>query len=240
MRSVLASVLLAAIVACGGGDDTGKKDAMTPVDAGPDAFCGNDFFYTGEYVDWDSSANAFLGIFNATLSVEGDTTTRNMTHTPPNGRFLLCVTNGTDPVMDLTPDPTDGGSDGSDVYLPGVALAKHQVLGTGSLTSMRSMRMSRVATMFEQIGSAYDPAKGQLFVHQTNTLGELSITGGHAPTQAYGSSESWAEGDIGSYVFFPNVETTTVQLTSAESAAVGTGSYAVAPGKITYVELTAP
>lgn len=229
--------------ACGGGGGGGTIDAPhvdAPAEAIGDAFCGADFFYTGEYVDWDSSdTGEFLGIFNATWAVENDSASRNTAHTAPNGRFLLC-TAPQDTITDITPDPTNGGSDGSDVYLPGVALGKHQVLARIPLTSARSMRMSRVATMFAQIGSAYDPAAGQVFVHQTNTTGTLSLSAAHAATQAYGDTMSWSAGDSGTYVFFPNVATGTATLTSSDTAAIGTGAFPVAAGKITYLEVAAP
>jgi hypothetical protein len=105
------------------------------------------------------------------------------------------------------------------------------------------MRMSRVATMFYEIGTVYDPTAGQLFVHTTNTTGELSITGTHAATQAYGDAMAWSPGDTGTYVFFPNIALgsgASVTLSSTDTTAIGTGTIPLDAGKLTYVEIVAP
>ena len=247
-RTLLLFAALPAAVGCSD-PPSGLRDAhvdAVPIDAPPDAFCGANLFYTGEYVDWDSSDAQFLGIFNATWAVADDTTSRPVAHTAPNGRFLLCINSGTDPSITITPDPTNTGSNGSDTYLPGVALAKHLQIASGIITSTRSMRLSRAASLFQQIGdgtSAYDAAKGQLFVHASGSAVAvaLSISAASLAPQAYGIGEAWAAGSAGTYVYFPNIELTGPTVTlSAASAIDGTGDLPISAGHLTYVEVEAP
>src|SRR6185369_17722652 len=79
MKRVAIVVVLAAC-----GDDGG----MATVDAPPDP-CMPDMQFTGELVDWDSTATTFKGIFGAKFALESDPSKSTMT--APNGRFILCV-----------------------------------------------------------------------------------------------------------------------------------------------------
>ena len=246
MNRLLLSSAISFAVACGGGDSPVGGDAHVdaPIDTGSpaDAFCGAKTLFTGEYVDWDSSAARFLGIFDAAFSVEGGSGAHASEHTPPNGRFILCLdaaANGT--LVDIAPgSDSDMGSGGA--YLPGVAIAEKAVIAAIPFSSARSFTEARRATMFTQIGTAYDPAKGQLFVHLTNTTATLAISATHDMTQAFGASETWAAGTTGTYVFFPNVNLSggpTVTLTGTPAVSGG-GAFPVAAGKLTYLEVTGP
>jgi len=105
--SILVSVLAAGAAACGGSsgsDDTtatsGDTDADTdtdtgdPTDAGPDAFnlCPGQVTLTGDYIDWDSTDDQFLGVASAEVSPVDSPGDAVMT--APNGRSVLCVEGG--------------------------------------------------------------------------------------------------------------------------------------------------
>ncbi len=246
MSRLWLSCAISFAVACGGDDSPAGGDAHVdaPIDTGSpvDAFCGAKTLLTGEYVDWDSSAAQFLGIFDAAFSVEAGSGAHASEHTPPNGRYILCIdaaASGT--LVDITPgSDSDMGSGGA--YLPGVAIAEKAVVAAIPFSSARSFTAARRATMFTQIGEAYDPTKGQLFVHLTNTTATLAISANHAATQAFGASETWAAGTTGTYVFFPNVDVSvdpTVTLTGTPTVSGG-GTFPVAAGKLTYVEVAGP
>ena len=216
---------------------------MTPPSTRPRSTrcAGAALLYTGEYVDWDSSDASFLGIDNATVTVEGDAGSAITEKTPPNGRLTFCLQTTTNPLISFTPDPTDTG----DPYLPGLAFANELVFKAGGQASSRSMRASRVVTMFQQIGSAFDPTKGQLVVHTTNTAATLSISQAHDAVQAYDTNGNWSAGSAGEYVFFPNIATTgTVSLTASDTTLLGLGSIPVTgdgsgSGHLTYAEVLA-
>ena len=229
---LLSAGLFAALAGCS--DHPGGPDAPHG-DTGVDSRCGADLFYTGEYVDWDSNDTQFLGIFNAAWSVEGDAT--RISHTAPNGRFELCLAHANGTLVDATPDVTAGSNKD---YLPGVVVVEQAVVASGVITSTRSFTSARRDTLFQQIGEAYDSTKGQLFVHLTNTTATLSISGAHAATQAY-TNPTWAAGDTGTYVFFPNITLAggTVTLT-ASTPVSGAGTIPLTAGKLTYVEVAAP
>jgi hypothetical protein len=139
------SLFLALAAACGddGGSDTvdGAVDAdAAPADAagdsGPDAFvrCPGEVFFTGEYIDWDSTLTAFDGVENTDVTERGNPT--NTDETSPNGRFELCVASGTDGDFDLTqPD---------DAYLP-LIYARDEDGGTPTI---RGVKPARAATLF--------------------------------------------------------------------------------------------
>ena len=243
---LLCAVTASFATACGGDDAPAGGDAHVdaPVETGPavDAFCGTRSLFTGEYVDWDSSDASFHGIFDAAFSVEGGSGAHASETTPPNGRFILCIdaaANGT--LVDITPgSDSDMGSGGA--YLPGVAIAENAVISVIPFSSARSFTEARRASMFTQIGQPFDAAKGQLFVHLTNTTATLAISAAHATPQAYGASETWAAGTTGTYVFFPNVDLSggpTVTLTGTPVVSGG-GTFPVTAGKLTYLEVTGP
>src|SRR5262245_9980480 len=102
-------------------------------DGGPDAppdtseMCGaTAVYFTGEYVDWDSSAIGFLGIFDATLTVRGDATRTD--RTSPNGRWELCLANDPMVLVDVVPQ---GG------YVAGTIVVVKDVLGANGTFSLR-------------------------------------------------------------------------------------------------------
>jgi hypothetical protein len=211
-----------------------KPDAQidSPPDSPPDAFsCPASRFFTGEYVDWDSTTNTFCGINQATFQVTGDAT--RIDHTNPNGRFQLCLAVPQATRVDITPPttPSECLVPTSTYTMPGLTIADPAVIATGELFSLRDFTVARQATL----GVTLDAAKGHVFVHVDKTAQPVSLSASSDPGQAW-SGTAWAAGTQGSNVFFSNVTagTTTVSMTGG---AVGTGSVPVEAGKITYLTL---
>jgi hypothetical protein len=198
----------------------------SPPDSGP---CPSARFFTGEYVDWDSTDSVFCGIYMGTFAISGGPSD----HTNPNGRFQLCLAAAQPTRVDITP-PTGASmcqpSPGS-YAMPGLAMADPAVIATGEVVSMRDFTAERTATL----GVTLDGAKGHVFVHVDKTAQPVTISSASDAAQAW-SGTAWAAGNQGINVFFPNaaVGNTTVSMTGG---AVGTGSVPVEAGKITYVTL---
>jgi len=70
------------------------------------------------------------------------------------------------------------------------------VILAGGFWSGRGFTMTR---------QAVDPAKAQVFVHVNGTPRQVSLAAMHGPAQAR-MTESWALGDTGQDVFFPDVD----------------------------------
>src|SRR5687767_1270856 len=138
MRRLAVLVMLAACGACG--DDGGST-----VDAPPDQ-CAPDMQFTGEFVDWDSTASAFVGVPGAKLTLQSDATKTTMT--APNGRFIMCI-----PIADglVTVEPMTGSD-----YLPGTIVVKKDIVAFDYMLSYRGLKMARSAA------SAFATAKGQV------------------------------------------------------------------------------
>ena len=238
-RSLLAAIALGGLGACGGGGGA-------PHDAGPDAppnLCGADASFSGEMVDWDSTEAKFCGIAGATWTVRGDTS-RKLT-TPPNGRLQLCVAHQAQTVLDVV-HPTGGsGCPGlfnmpmNTYLLDAVAIVPEAVLAGNGLFSVRAMVQSRQVSMEAQIGAPLNLTDGQLYVHVVGTPRAVSLSATHGAPQRFDGA-TWAAGDTGSDVFFPNVTLGASPVgVSVTGGAVGTGSYTVEPGKLTYLTLIA-
>lgn len=221
------------VVACACGDDGAKPDATKTVDI-DNGSCGDQLRFTGEYVDWDVDAS-FCGIFQAVFQVEGGGA---MDTTAPNGRFDLCISNtAPQTLLDVTP-PTDMSmcSNPKSTYnLPGLVVANRSVILAGALFSGRNITVGRQATF----GPALDAAKAQVFVHVAGTARAVSLAATHDPSQAVADA-TWAAGDTGHEVFFPNVDIGAgTTMLSVAGGAIGTGSIPLVAGKITSVTVFA-
>ena len=243
---VLLAAACAACAACGhnhdtpdaahdASHDTDASDAMPPSD-GP---CGAELHFTGEYVDFDSVDNgAFCGIFGGTFQVHGDATRTDQSN--PNGRFELCLAQADQTRIDITP-PTAASEcetgPGNTYAVPGIIIADKAVIESGATVSARAFTAAEQTMFASQSLFTYDSTKAQLFVHVDGTPAAVSITGTSDAPLAWDGTK-WAAGNTGANVFFPNVVsasgTTTI---SIAGTALGTGSYPLEPGTITYATL---
>jgi hypothetical protein len=212
-------LVLVALAACG-------DDGNHPVDGSP-------LQVMGEYVDWDSTDTGFFcGIFGATFTVHGDATQTNMTN--PNGRFTLTIHDARTQV-DITPPTAQSecSNPKSTYNVPGIMIIDEQVASAGAVISARSFTVDR-APMFN-----YDSTKAQVLVHVDGTPGAVSIDAAHDATQAFDGT-TWAAGDTGVNVYFPNVDPASGSTKVSMSGATGTGSVPLAAGTFTYLTVHAP
>jgi len=216
-------LLALAVAACG--DDGGKTIDAALSDGQP-------LMFTGEYVDWFSTDTGFFcGIFQATFTVHGDSTRTNQTN--PNGRFMLSLAPAQTTQIDITPPTAQSecSQPKSTYNVPGIMIADASVIASGQMISARSF------TVDAATGVGYDSSKAQVLVHVDGTPRAVSITGAHQPAQAFDGT-TWAAGDTGVNVYFPNLDpaggTTTISTTGT---ALGTGTVPVAAGTFTYVTL---
>lgn len=230
MKLVL--VMTLAVVGACGDDGSGAVDADTTIDI-DNGSCGDQVRFTGEYVDWDQDMG-FCGIAAASFVVQGGGA---MDDTAPNGRFDMCVPDDPVTLVGVTP-PAAASSCAvppSTYALPGVAVAHRQVIRSGGSFSARNFTDARQATYFQSIGLAFDATKAQVLVHVDGTPRAVSLDAPHGAPQAIATT-TWAAGDTGKLVFFPNVDVgggaTTV---TVAGGAIGTGSIPLAAGTFTYV-----
>jgi hypothetical protein len=234
---VRAFLLLAFLGACGAcGDDGATIDA--PIDVVPpvdidNGTCGSLRRFTGEYVDWDNDAD-FCGINGSVFRVQGAGT---MIVTPPNGRVDICVPDQPVVLLDIEQGPDDSActTPPSPYPVQGLAIANRDVItAQGGTWHGRAFTAVRQTSFFTSIGQPYDPAKGHLFIHVAGTPRALAIDSPHGPTQAV-SATTWAAGDTGHEVFFPNIDigTGTTMLTVSGGTAIGTGAIPLVAGKVT-------
>jgi hypothetical protein len=229
-------VLIAAL-ACAGPAACGD-DGNPPIDAPPDVAvgsCDGKVAITGEVVDWDANRTTFCGVFNATLTVRGTPALTDGTN--PNGRFELCVPPGAVSLVDVafSATPSECTTPKDSYPVAGVLVVDPGDAPSAQAISARAMTTARRATMFAQVGEAYDPAKAQLVVHVGSAARQVALSTAHAATQAFDGT-AWAAGDAGVEVFFPNAApgTTTVTLGSS------TRTLTLAPGVFTYLSFLAP
>ena len=219
------------LVACG--DDGGGAAVDAPpitidIDNGS---CGDQLRFTGEYVDWDVDTR-FCGVADALFEVQGNGA---MDTTAPNGRFDLCIASAPAQVLlDITPAAGNSqcSTPASDYTLPGIAVATKAVILGGGFWSGRNFTTAREASL----GVTLDPTKAHVFVHVAGaTPRAVALAAAHGPTQAVVAT-TWAAGDTGHEVFFPNVDVGNgTTMLSVTGGAIGTGSIPVAAGKITNV-----
>jgi hypothetical protein len=223
------------LAACDG--DDGPSDGPFTIDI-DNASCGDRINFTGEFVDWDNDTR-FCGINEAIFQVQGDGPQDN---TAPNGRFeSICIANQPVVLLDVTP-PTGNSvcTDPPSPYpLSGIAVANRDVIRAGGFFSARSFTTARRDSFFAQAGFSFAPALAQVFVHVHGTPRAVSIGAAHAPAQAIAAT-TWAPGDTGRDVFFPNVDPAAGSTTlSVAGGAIGTGTIPLAAGKFTYVSVYA-
>jgi hypothetical protein len=230
-RPLAALVLGLGLGACGGSDGT-------PRDAAPDtppSACGAEASLAGEMIDWDSTSSNFCGVAGAVWTVRGDATRTKST--PPNGRLAICLAHQAQTTLDVT-HPTSAsqcpGLSGMMYTLDAVAILPDAVLAAGASFSVRAMIESRMASMATQIGTPFNLSEGQLYVHVDGPARAVSISAQHSPAQRFDGT-SWAAGDTGSDVFFPNVDLGAAVAVTVTGGAIGTGSYTLEPGKLTYL-----
>jgi len=207
---------------------TGCSGGGGGVDAAPESFMA-------EYVDWDSSGTGvFCGIFKATWTSH-DSATATIT-TNPNGRVTLSLPPAPRMRIDITP-PTDGSEcttpTGQTYNIPGIAIVDRAVNDAGGEYSTRAFSTTR-ATAF-----GYNAAKAQVLVHVDGTPRSVTLTGTHDATQAFDGT-TWAAGDTGVNVFFPNVDPSAATGTVGMSgASAGTGDVPLVAGTFTYLSIVA-
>lgn len=233
MRSCLIAFVVSVLPGCSGGD--GAADASYTVDI-DNGSCGDQLRFTGEYVDWDNDA-LFCGIALATVAVEGDGA---QDETAPNGRFDLCIPR-TSPTTKLVVTQPAGMSQctnpPSGYSVPAIFWANRDVILAGGFFSARAFTTARQASFFQAAGLTFDSNKAQVLVHVNRTPAAVSLAAAHAAPQAVAAT-TWAPGDTGHEVFFPNVDvgsgTTTL---SVAGGAIGTGSIPLIAGTITNVAI---
>jgi hypothetical protein len=230
MRPVWFAIFV--LAACG--DDAGKVDASFTIDI-DNGSCGDQLRFTGEYVDWDTNAS-FCGIGDATIEVESG---GQMDTTAPNGRFDLCLPQT--PTVRLVVTQPAGNAQcanpPSSYTIPVILHANRDVILAGGFFSGRAFTTARQATFFQSIGQTLDPAKAQVLVHVNGTPTALTLAAAHGAAQAVVAT-TWAPGDTGHDVFFPNVDvgSGSTMLTVA-GGAIGQGAIPLLAGTMTNVSV---
>ena len=222
-------LLLAKNCSCGGGGE-GGVDATPVVDI-DNASCGDLLNFTGELVDADSTSGTFCGVNNAMLSGAA------MDNTSPNGRFEMCIPAMGVANLTLTPPGTASScSNMPGTYtLPAIAVANPATIRAGAFWSGRMITMQRMATLVPN----FDAAKAHVMVHVEGQKRAVAILATHGTAQAF-SGTSWAAGEMGTDVLFPNVDVAngTTMLTVV-GGAIGTGPIPLQAGKLTLVTVLA-
>lgn len=116
-------------------------------------------------------------------------------------------------------------------------VAEQAVIDANGLFSARAMTQARQDAMFAQIGQPYSAIQAQLIVHVGGTPRQVSLSANHAATQRFDGT-TWAAGDTGGDVFFPNVDPGSVQVT-VTGGAIGTTTLTLEKGAYTYVSVIA-
>ena len=202
-----------------------------------DGPCAGKLFYTGEIIDWDATENVFCGVFQATVQVHGDSTRTDQTN--PNGRFQLCLAPAATTQVDITPPTTTSQCVTAGLYqIPGIAIANQQVIATGKTISERMIGMDRVMPFFTGLGVTYDSTKAIVFVHVEGMAHPVASGAAHDTAIAWDGT-TWAAGNSGVNVVFPNTDVTsgTTAISVTGGTAVGTGSVPVVAGTFTYVTI---
>lgn len=240
-RSHVLSAALGALVLFGCSDGGGADPAdAAAADAAADAsnLCppGSQLF-TGEYVDWDSTPDDFLGIFDATIAEVDDP--GNSTTTAPNGRGILCIDPDSDTDLDFTQEN----------YLPLLFSASIDAVAIGTYFAA-GLTPARADTLFsDELSLSRDPAMAQVIVDvRIYPGGEPAIGAtvaiGDASAGAFSrdSARLYVPGSTltdGGSVLFANVApgTTTVTVTAPPGATcVGRSSMTLRAGSLNFTE----
>ena len=95
--------------------------------------------------------------------------------------------------------------------------------------------MQRIATLVP----GFDMAKAHVMVHVDGQKRAVAILATHATAQAF-SGTTWAAGETGSDVLFPNVDVASGStMLTVVGGAIGTGSIPLQAGKLTMVTVLA-
>ncbi len=230
-------IVLLVTAACGGcGDDGGGAVDATPVIDIDNGQCGTQLRFTGELVDFDSSEASFCGVNGAKFEAGAMTS-----NTAPNGRFDLCVDKTSVTNVTVTPATTMSGcSSMPGTYnLPIIAVASPATIQAGAFFSGRAFTMQRESTLFTAVGAAFDASKAQVIVHVDGAQRGVALLASHATTQAFNGT-TWAAGETGKDVFFPNVDVASGStMLTVVGGAIGTGSIPLQAGKLTLVAVLA-
>lgn len=222
--------------------DSNLADAALDAD---NSICPGELLFTGEYVDWDSGPDAFLGIPDAEISLVAspDTTAR----TAPNGRVILCV-------------PPDLGTASfsfiQPMYLPLRYTTTAEILGKGAF-ALRGLTENRIAALHEtELQVTRDATRALVLVaiqdFQSQELGipvigaSASLGADHDGAFVAGESGSYGAGNTltnGLFVLFANVDaaegTTTVTVTGPSGEpCTGPAAIEVAPGELAATTFT--
>lgn len=176
--------------------------------------------FTGEYIDWDSTDAAFMGVPAATFS-SGATTAKSA----PNGRFSLCIP-AADGTVDIEPAAIS-------YRFGGTAVVKRVVIGLQPTQSYRSLTMTRANDL------GISPTKAHVFIHVDGGARTVS-TSIAAGMQKVFDGASWVDGNSGEDIFLGNIEAqpnTTLTVTGGD--ALGGGVIPLASGQFTYVTVIA-
>jgi hypothetical protein len=231
----------ASLAACGGGGDKPVDAAPdTPVDMAPGTCGAGQVLFTGELVDWNNAGAVFCGVNKATLTVRGQAAQTDQTN--PNGRFELCIASQALTLVDVAQaaGPSQCTAIASPYPVSLVLVAEAAVIAGAPLFSARVMTQDTMDKMFGTIGQPYSASQGQLVVHVVGTPRAVTIsTASHAATQRFDGT-AWAAGNVGSDVFFPNVDVAggAIQVDVA-GGATGTTSVTLEAGKLTYLDVIA-
>jgi hypothetical protein len=231
-RSVLLSVgFLAACSACSGPQEPVFPDAPVdarPPDAGDAGRCPGELFFTGPYVDWDSTDAAFHGIAFSTFQIEGDTNPAHMDVASPNGRIEMCIPATGRSLIKVT-------SQAGDAHIPGHFIADAAVFAGGRTFAARGITPTRAASFFTAQGMTYDNTKADLLVEESGTPAALTLTGATAEkTLSSPDGIAWSAGNSGAYVLFANVTVPSGGATPhLAGPAIGAGDLPMQPGEMT-------
>ncbi|HLL24981.1 MAG TPA: hypothetical protein VK427_22760 [Kofleriaceae bacterium] len=227
MRSLF---LVLAITACS--DDSGTPVDATPVIDIDNGSCGDLLHFTGELVDADSTMSAFCGVNNAAFEGGGA-----MARTAPNGRFNMCIPRTGETTLTVTPAAAASGCQSAPgtYTLPAIAVANPSTILAGAFWSGRMISMQRMATL------DIDETKAHVMVHVDGAQRPVEIAAAHGTAQAWNGG-TWAPGESGSDVLFPNVDVVTSggsTMLTVVGGAIGTGLVPLQPGKLTLVTVLA-
>jgi len=222
MKPVVGSSLVIGIlsIASGCNGDDGGGNNTTPI------------AFEGEYVDWDSSGASFCGIFMATWTSHDDASVSDVSN--PNGRIEMMLPGASRMRIDITaPAQTSECSTpaGAMYAVPGIAIIDHAVFDAGGEYSARAFSTTR------QTAFGFDATKAQVMVHVDGTAGAVTLSGTHDATQAFNGT-TWAAGDTGENVYFPNVDPSSGKATVEMPGAIGNGEVPVEAGTFTYLTIT--
>jgi hypothetical protein len=205
------------------------RDSSTVPDASPDtppeaSPCGAGRLVTSELVDFDSTASQPIGVFNARFTAEG--MPAQIFTTALNGRFDLCVHAKSPMIFDV---------DAPAAYLDGKAYIGGRGLGLHPL-SFRALTQARASTLY-----TFDANRGHVLVFLAGDRSDLTLDRAHGPPLA-GDDEgspgtyTWAPGNGGRYVLFPNVDVSSPTVTLTGDP-YGPHTIPVAAGKQTFVAI---